>query len=224
MKTGELEMKLSAPFRADEISFRVGATNKDKTTGMCLYYMDARAVENRLDEVCGIAGWQNRYPFDGCCEIGIKVMPALMNNDGEITHNGEWIWKTNGAGETDFEGEKGKYSDAFKRAATMWGIGRYLYGGPSKWYEIQSRGRSYTFTDTAMAQIKKDYNTWIHGIHRFAPGEKAELIKQMRDAAFNGDKDHLDELFREQPKEAILKVWPEFSSTERRTISDLRGE
>ena len=104
-------MKLSAPFRADEISFRVGATNKDKTTGMCLYYMDARAVENRLDDVCGIGGWQNVYPFDGCCEISIWI-------ESEKPFIEQWVSKANGAGETDFEGEKGKYSDAFKRAAT----------------------------------------------------------------------------------------------------------
>ena len=38
-----------------------------------------------------------------------------------------WITKADGAGDTDIEGEKGGISDALKRAAVVWGIGRYLY-------------------------------------------------------------------------------------------------
>lgn len=141
---------LRAPFGANEILYRVGATNKDKTSGMALYYMDGRAVDNRLDDVVGYKNWQVRYPFVGCCELGIKV-------------DGEWLWKANGAGETDFEGIKGQYSDAKKRAATEWGIGRYLYAADSKWYPCKLRGKSAVFTDVAISQIKSDYITWVKG-------------------------------------------------------------
>jgi len=213
-----IEGRLSAPFRADEILFRVGATNREKTTGMCLYYMDARAVENRLDEVCGIDGWQNRYAFDGCCEIGIQFV-----RDKNVMGM-EWLWKANGAGETDFEGEKGKYSDSFKRAATMWGIGRYLYGGPSRWYEIQARGKSFVFTDTAMAQIKKDYEGWIHGLHRFKPGEREEYVKQIRTAIKAGDHTGLRQLWDELSELAVMKLWKEFSSAERDAIKGLLAD
>ena len=118
----ELMDALKAPFPTNVLSWRVGATNKDKTKAIALAYIDARDVMKRLDDVCGL-NWQVRYPFDGCCEIGIKV-------------NGEWIWRANGAGETDIEGEKGKFSDAFKRAAVLLGVGRYLYYLPNVWVEI----------------------------------------------------------------------------------------
>lgn len=36
-------------------------------------------------------------------------------------------WRANGAGETGKEAAKGIYSDAFKRAGAMWGVGAYLY-------------------------------------------------------------------------------------------------
>jgi hypothetical protein len=121
--------QLKQPFDPSVISWRVGATNKDKSSGIALAYIDARDVMKRLDDVCGDA-WQVEYPFDGCCRIGIKI-------------DSEWIWRSNGAGETQVEGEKGKFSDAFKRAAVLWGIGRYLYYLDNTWVAIKPQGRSY---------------------------------------------------------------------------------
>ena len=66
----------------------------------------------------------------GCCRIGIKI-------------DNEWVWRSNGAGETQVEGEKGKFSDAFKRAAVLWGVGRYLYYLDNTWVKIKPQGRSY---------------------------------------------------------------------------------
>ena len=118
--------RLSEPFPPSLVSWRVGSMNKDKTKGMALAYIDARDVMRRLDDVCGPAGWQARYPHANgktICEIGLCI-------------NGEWVWKANGAGDTDIEAEKGAISDAFKRAAVMWGIGRYLYDLPSPWVAV----------------------------------------------------------------------------------------
>lgn len=124
----EISEKLAAPFPATAISWRVGSTNKDKTKGMALAYLDARDIMVRLDEVVGPENWQARYPFPGCCELGIRM-------------GGDWIWKANGAGQSDIEGEKGQYSGAFKRAAVLWGIGRYLYDLPSPWVELDQYKR-----------------------------------------------------------------------------------
>ena len=121
--------QLSMPFDPAKIHWRVGATTKDKAKGIALAYINARDVMRRLDQVMGL-DWQCRYPFEGCCEIGLYI-------------GGEWRWRSNGAGETDIEGEKGRYSDAFKRAAVMWGIGRYLYYLENIWVPLKPQGRSY---------------------------------------------------------------------------------
>lgn len=143
--------KLAEPFSPDAISWRIGSTNQEKTSGLALAYLDARDVMERLDLVCGPAGWQNRYSHVGgttVCEIGINLVTCASGNadHGEACY--EWIWKADGAGATDVEAEKGALSDAFKRAAVRWGIGRYLYGLPSPWVEIEQKGRS--------SVIKKD--------------------------------------------------------------------
>jgi hypothetical protein len=123
--------QLKAEFPRDAISWRAQSLTKDGTKAMALAYIDARDVMQRLDDVVGPAGWQCRYPHatgKTVCEIGIRV-------------GDDWIWKADGAGDTDIEAEKGALSDAFKRAAVRWGIGRYLYDLASPWVPCESYKR-----------------------------------------------------------------------------------
>lgn len=125
--------RLASPFEPSKISWRIGSVSeKDgKSRGMALAYIDARDVMERLDEVVGPEGWQNDYPHAGSktvCRIGIFI-------------NGAWVWKSDGAGDTDVEAEKGSLSDAFKRAAVRWGIGRYLYEIAAPWVELEGTGK-----------------------------------------------------------------------------------
>lgn len=120
----ELFTALCEPFPIEEISWRPGSTNQgwkkpdEPLRAKPLCYIDARVVMDRLDSVCGFDGWQCTYtPGVGTsiiCNIGILIA-------------GDWLWKGDGAGATDIEAEKGTLSDAFKRAAVRWGVGRYLY-------------------------------------------------------------------------------------------------
>jgi hypothetical protein len=135
---------LTAPFPPDRVSWRVGSTTQDKRRGLALAYIDARDVMERLDKVCGPENWQSRYPHatgKTVCEIGIKI-------------NEDWIWKADGAGDTEFEADKGALSDAFKRAAVRWGIGRYLYDIEAIWVDIESAGRSYRIAPHEMARLR----------------------------------------------------------------------
>jgi hypothetical protein len=64
------------------------------------------------------------------------------------------VVKSNGAGDTDVEGPKGALSDAFKRAAVLWGIGRYLYSLESPWVALEARGRSYVIAKSELPRLK----------------------------------------------------------------------
>jgi hypothetical protein len=124
---------LKEPFPADQIHWRVGATTKDKKKGMALAYLDARDVMDRLDAVVGPQNWSDTY-----CEVnGVTVCTISIRLDWEY---GPGVSKSDGAGATDVEGEKGALSDAFKRCAVKFGVGRYLYRLPSKWAELNDRG------------------------------------------------------------------------------------
>lgn len=151
---------LFEPFPAEAISWRIGSTTKDKSKGMALAYIDARDVMDRLDQVCGPDGWQCDYtPMANgttCCRIGINV-------------HGEWVWKSNGGsatGDVDNEkeremAEKGGYSDAFKRAAVLWGIGRYLYSLKTPWVELVQKGNSYVMADGERDKLDRAYAQFL---------------------------------------------------------------
>lgn len=136
---------LKAPFPPDRISWRVGSTTQDKTKGMALAYIDARDVMERLDDIAGPARWQCDYPHANgktVCRIGIKI-------------DEEWVWKADGAGDTDYEAEKGALSDAFKRAAVRWGIGRYLYDISSPWVAVEQKGKTYIIKDSELPRLQR---------------------------------------------------------------------
>jgi hypothetical protein len=136
---------LSAPFPPDCVSWRVGSTTQDKSKGMALAFINSRDVQERLDAACGPANWQDRYEFHGprtICYLSIRV-------------DGEWVTKADGAGDSDVESEKGAISDALKRAAVKWGIGRYLYNLPSPWVEIETRGRSSVIKPSEQAKLER---------------------------------------------------------------------
>jgi hypothetical protein len=125
MKENIMEL-LRQPFKAEDIEWRIqrqGSKPKgDKITywAMVLAYVTNRAIMERLDEVCGLTGWQNVFQTapDGGVLCGISIY------DDEKK---EWITKYDGAENTQVEAIKGGLSSAMKRAAVQWGIGRYLY-------------------------------------------------------------------------------------------------
>ena len=137
MTKDDIYLALKRPFKPSAISWRVGATTAAKDKGIGLAYIDARDVMQRLDEVMGL-DWQNRHHESGgktFCDIGLRI-------------DGEWIWRSGGAGDSDVEAEKGAISDAFKRAAVLFGIGRYLYALPNTWVSIKQQGKSYVLDGT----------------------------------------------------------------------------
>lgn len=119
---------LSAEFPKNAISWRAQSLTRDGSKAMALAYIDARDVMDRLDEICGPDGWQDRYEFSGprtICYLSIRI-------------GDEWVTKADGAGDTAVEAEKGAISDAFKRAAVKWGIGRYLYALDAPWVPCET--------------------------------------------------------------------------------------
>jgi hypothetical protein len=110
--------KLSAPFAPEQIHWRAQTLTRNKEKALALAYLDARDVMDRLDEAVGPGNWQDSYVET----VKGRVVCTISLRVGE-----EWVSKSDGAGDTAVEGEKGGVSDAFKRAAVKWGIGRYLY-------------------------------------------------------------------------------------------------
>lgn len=117
--------KLHEPFPSSDIEWRIGRSGKTgegKLWATALAYVNNRAIMERLDAVCGPENWRNEYKewtigqnHGVLCGISVKML------------GGEWVTKWDGAENTDIESVKGGLSNAMKRAAVQWGIGRYLY-------------------------------------------------------------------------------------------------
>lgn len=151
---------LHQAFEAHQIHWRAQTVTKARGDGyaaLALAYLDARDVMDRLDRVCGPANWQSEHFDAGNGKLGCRIGLFIDRL---------WVWKSDGAGDTDVEAEKGAFSGALKRAAVSWGVGRYLYDMGSVWvpceaYEVQGRPKFKKFTADPWAHVKD--------AHRFLP-------------------------------------------------------
>jgi len=144
--------KLADPFPEEAVHWRVQgkAFQRDgKHYAMALAYLDARDVMDRLDAVCGPERWQSLFDETPKGRVICRLMI-------DVTGGGAWVTKSDGAGDTDVEGEKGGISDALKRAAVSWGIGRYLYRLSSPWVacEVNDKGAWKKWAEDPWQRVK----------------------------------------------------------------------
>lgn len=169
---------LAAPFPPHAVHWRAQNVTRDGDKALALAYIDARDVMDRLDEVCGPANWQTYYDETPTgrviCKLSIRI-------------DDEWICKSDGAGSTAVEGEKGGISDALKRAAVAWGVGRYLYDLRNIWAACESRdnnGRKQwvKWLPSAQAQFKQALGELTRGNVPKREAPKAETLSDDQQA------------------------------------------
>jgi hypothetical protein len=126
--------RLLEPFESDQHQFLNG-----------FIYIDETAIAKRLDEVAGLAGWQTFEPHP---PTQINHNHWSVSLDLALYVDGIWVTR-NGRGEgitaisKTFDWDdvrrtavmaentvKKAHTDAFKRVARAWGIGRYILSIP----------------------------------------------------------------------------------------------
>lgn len=146
--------------RADEIECRVQTCNKSGVS--VLLYKDARCDMNILDETVGAMNWKKSYQL-----IDGQLFCTLEIWDREKQ---QWIGKQDVGVESNTEAEKGRASDAQKRSAVAFGIGRELYTAPFVWVksadtnieEYEENGRKkYKCKDSFMVRAIEYENDCI---------------------------------------------------------------
>src|SRR4051812_2843023 len=173
----ELTEALAAPFNPREVRFKPGVVSGNRA--LALVYVDARVIQDRLDEVLGVAGWQDEYE---CLPDG-SVVCRLRLRLGD-----EWITKMDvgGPSEQPDEGDRMKaaFSDALKRAAVKFGVGRYLYRLPSQWADYDPAKRQFRSPPAlpAFALPKRQAKAAIEepATHKL-PASGAELHQRLLD-------------------------------------------
>lgn len=132
---------LAAPFDQAEVKFKPQAVSGNRA--LAVPFVDARVIQDRLDEVLGVMGWQDSYE---CLPDGAVVCRL------RIRLGAEWITKEDVGGQSEQpdEGDRRKaaFSDALKRAAVKFGIGRYLYRLKPQWVDYDAQKRQFVRTPT----------------------------------------------------------------------------
>src|SRR5688572_20459963 len=168
---------LANPFHPKDVKFKPQMVKNNRA--LALAYVDARVIQDRLDDVLGVEGWQDDYQIldDG------SVVCRLRLRLGD-----EWVTKMDvgGPSEQPDGGDRMKaaFSDALKRAAVKFGVGRYLYRLPSQWADYDPQKRQFARTPTlppfALPKRAPALIAPPKADHRM-PADAEELVQRLRD-------------------------------------------
>ena len=136
---------LEEPFDPREIKWRVKNTTADKRRGQMIAYADPRAYTDRLNELFTVRGWTREYSIETINNVerksgnGSQIAGKLVVNCrvtiyGLGTHSGigeEWADNENAGTAAE--------AQAFKRACSCFGLGRYLYDLEGGWVDLDER-------------------------------------------------------------------------------------
>lgn len=130
---------LQEPFPSNEVEFKPGATNKEKTKALALAYVDSRPYIQRLNLVS--PDWQDDYQITMLPDR-VVVLCRLTIAGVTRTGDGECLFTGEGEGErVEPNAVTTASAQAFKRACVKFGLGAYLYALPQTWCEYDAQKR-----------------------------------------------------------------------------------
>src|SRR5580704_1625242 len=165
---------LEDPFDPREIKWRVTNTTSDRRRGQVIAYADPRAYTDRLNALFTVRGWTREYTVqviqnferkergngDGIIS-GKIVVTCRVTIDGMGSHSGlgeEWADNENAGTSAE--------AQAFKRACSCFGLGRYLYDLGGNWVDLDERKQPLSrprLPDWALPKCKTDAPTCRNG-------------------------------------------------------------
>ena len=142
LDVNKLLPELEVPFSPDQVQWRVTNTTNDKKRGQVVPYADPRAYTDRLNALLSPQGWTREYKVETMTNITrVKKGESIVSGKVLVTctvtilgigsHSGtgeEWADDDNGMTSAD--------AQAFKRACSCFGLGRYFYDIPAVWVDL----------------------------------------------------------------------------------------
>ena len=138
---------LEDPFAPSAVKWRVTNTTSDRRRGQVIAYADPRAYTDRLNALFTVRGWTREYAVQviqnferkdrgerECMISGKIVVTCRLTIDGLGSHSGlgeEWADNENAGTAAE--------AQAFKRACSCFGLGRYLYDLGGNWVDLDNR-------------------------------------------------------------------------------------
>jgi hypothetical protein len=134
--------QLAEPFDPSEIKWRVTHTTQDGSRGAIIAFADPRAYTDRLNQIFTPTGWTRTYDVstvsavsrmkrDKAIQSGKVLVTCTLTIHGLGCHAGsgeDWADEPNAMTKSE--------AQAFKRACTCFGLGRYLYNFAEMWVAL----------------------------------------------------------------------------------------
>jgi len=134
--------QIEEPFDPTEIKWRVTHTSRDGSRGAVIAFADPRAYTDRLNKVVTPCGWTRSYDVttmssvtrmkkDKLIQTGKVLVTCALTIHGLGSHTGsgeEWADEENAMTSAE--------AQAFKRACSCFGLGRYLYNFVEMWVPL----------------------------------------------------------------------------------------
>ena len=132
--TPEIAHKLAAPLKESDVSWVVVATSNKNTpqmTELWAPYLEADPIIDRLDQVVGPSGWglDIEAVGDRAAICRLTILGVMKAGAGQIA-----------ADQKTDQPFKAAATDALKRAAVLFGIGRYLHKVQNEWRKPTADG------------------------------------------------------------------------------------
>jgi hypothetical protein len=142
LEVNKLLPELEVPFSPDQVRWRITNTTSDKKRGQIVPYADCRAYTDRLNALFTPQGWTREYEVETMTNItrvkkgenivsGKVLVTCTVTILGIGSHSGtgeEWADDDNGMTSAD--------AQAFKRACSCFGLGRYFYDIQAVWVDL----------------------------------------------------------------------------------------
>jgi hypothetical protein len=177
---------LAIPFDLAVVQWRVTEWSDDGTRGLMLPYADPRAYSDRLNDLFTPAGWSRKYTVQASAPVQrSKRGPAakiLVTCEVTIA----CIGSNSGTGEDWSDKENaltGAEAQAFKRALSLFGLGRYLYDLDGEWVELDPHG-----LPTKIPKLPRwaTPNGWLAGL-RPKPRRNRQALVRANEHVGNGE-------------------------------------
>jgi hypothetical protein len=134
--------ELEVPFSPNQVQWRVTNTAKDRKRAQVVPYADPRAYADRLNALFTPQGWTREYRVETVSNItrikgGESIVTGKILVTCTVTIIG--LWSHSGTGEEwadDSNAMTAADAQAFKRACSCFGLGRYLYEFHGSWVDL----------------------------------------------------------------------------------------
>ena len=191
-KIRELIADLEVPFHPAVIEWRVTNTTKGGSPrGQVMPYADQRAYTDRLNALFTPAGWTRRYTIHTSANferskdqklIAKVLVTCELTIFGLGSHSAtgeEWADDDNAGTSAE--------AQAFKRACSCFGLGRYLYYFTGMWLDLDDRKRPKTVPKLDGWATPEG---WRRGLRPYAEGASKPSERTTAGNGGNGDGHH----------------------------------